>query len=380
MTYVNLAPTEITDSTARICEWGKTFAIQRVKFEIWELSFMKVAVLGAGAMGSALTIPLIDNGNEVALWGTEYDVEILKILEKGGEHPRIGVRLENVEIYYPDMLDAALKDADVILLGVSTDGVLPVFSRIAEYVDGRILITIAKGLLEIDGRIFTIPEAIWRIRNDVRERTVAITGPSIAREVAKRMPTRVVFSSENLKSAEKMKKVFETEHYGVEVSGDVRGTELTSALKNVYSIAIAWIRGYEEIHGVEMSNAKGVIATKAINEIARFIEIAGGDKMTAFGLSGFGDLIATFRGGRNGMLGELLGRGLTANEALEELSRRGVGVIEGYGTAEKAYRMLEDFVREGKTSFDEFPLLRNIYEVLYRNKRVAEVFEELIVR
>ncbi len=339
---------------------------------------MKIAILGAGAMGSALSIPLTDNGNEVRIWGTEFDVEILKKIEKGEEHPRIGVKLENVEIYYPDQLDKAMDGADVILLGVSTEGVLPIFSKISDSLQEQYLILISKGLLEIDNEVLTIPEAIWKIK-DLRERTVAITGPAIAREVAKRMPTRVVFSSENIDAARAMKEIFETKHYGVEVSDDVKGTEITSALKNVYSIAIAWIRGYESVHNVEMSNAKGVIATKAINEIASIIELLGGDRMTAFGLSGFGDLIATFRGGRNGMLGELLGKGYKAREALDELARRGVGVIEGYGTAKKAYKLLQKLRKIGKAGEEDFPLLENIYQVLYEGKTVPAVLEELIV-
>lgn len=340
---------------------------------------MIVSILGAGAMGSALSIPLTDNGNEVRLWGTEFDVEILDKIVEGNEHPRIGVSLKGVEIYYPSQLDEALDGAEVILLGVSTAGVLPVFNRISEKLEDQYLILISKGLLEVDGEILTVPEAIWRLREDLKDRTVAITGPAIAREVAKRMPTRVVFSSENVEAAREMKKVFETRHYGVEVSNDIKGTEVTSALKNVYSIAIAWIRGYESISNAEMSNAKGVIATKAINEIASFIELLGGDRMTAFGLSGFGDLIATFRGGRNGMFGELLGKGYTAKQALDELKRRGVGVVEGYGTAEKAYKLLLKLEAEGKAKKGEFKLLENIYQVLYENKTVPNVLEELIV-
>ena len=340
---------------------------------------MIVSILGAGAMGSALSIPLVDNGNEVRIWGTEFDREILKKIETGEEHPRIGVRLENVEIYHPEELKDALKGSDVILLGVSTEGVLPVFERISDMVEDQYLILISKGLLEVDGNILTIPETIWRIREDLRDRTVAITGPSIAREVAKRMPTKVVFSSVNIEAAKKMKRIFETKHYGIEVSADIIGTEITSALKNVYSIAISWIRGYESVHNVEMSNAKGVIATKAINEIASFIHLLGGDKMTAFGLSGFGDLIATFRGGRNGMLGELLGKGYTAEQALEELKRRGVGVIEGYRTTLMAYKLLKKLESEGKTNEEQFPLLKNIYQVLYEGKTIPAVLEELIV-
>ncbi len=340
---------------------------------------MRISILGAGAMGSALSVPLVDNGHEVYLWGTEFDVELLKKIERGEEHPRIGAKLENVEILYPDQLNVALEKADVILLGVSTDGVIPIFEKIKDKIGDRILITIAKGLLEIDGEILTIPEAIWKINGNLRDRTVAITGPSIAREVAKRMPTRVVFSSVDGKAAKEMQKVFHTEYYGVEVSDDIKGTEITSALKNVYSIAIAWIRGHEQLYNVEMSNAKGVIATKAINEIAKLIELLGGSAMTAFGLSGFGDLIATFRGGRNGMLGELLGRGLSVEKALEELKRRGVGVVEGYKTTKRAYKLLDELEKKGKTKKSDFLLLKNIYEVLYEGKKVAQVFEELIV-
>ncbi|WP_202319604.1 NAD(P)H-dependent glycerol-3-phosphate dehydrogenase [Archaeoglobus neptunius] len=340
---------------------------------------MIVSILGAGAMGSALSVPLTDNRNEVRIWGTEYDVEILDLMRKGMEHPRLGVKLNNVSLFYSDQLHEALEGSDVIVLGVSTDGVLPVFERISEFIEDQYLVLISKGLLEIDGEIMTVPEAIWRMKKSLRDKTVAITGPAIAREVAKRMPTRVVFSSTNIESAIEMKRVFETHHFGVEVTDDIEGTEVTSALKNVYSIAIAWVRGYESTMNVEMSNAKGVIATKAINEIAEFIELLGGNRMTAFGLSGFGDLIATFRGGRNGMLGELLGKGYTIQQALDELSRKGVGVVEGYKTAKKAYKLLKRLEEDGKAEEGRFRLLENIYQVLYEGKKVASVFEELIV-
>ena len=331
---------------------------------------MIVSILGAGAMGSALSVPLVDNGNEVRIWGTEFDTEILKSISAGREHPRLGVKLNGVEIFWPEQLEKCLENAEVVLLGVSTDGVLPVLSKILPHLEDQYIVLISKGLIDFDGSVLTVPEAVWRLKHDLRERTVAITGPAIAREVANRMPTTVVFSSPSESSANKMKKIFETEYFGVEVTTDIIGTEITSALKNVYSIAIAWIRGYESRKNVEMSNAKGVIATRAINEMAELIEILGGGRETAFGLSGFGDLIATFRGGRNGMLGELLGKGLSIDEAMEELERRGVGVVEGYKTAEKAYRLSSKINADTK-------LLDSIYRVLYEGLKVEEVLFEL---
>ncbi len=332
---------------------------------------MIVSILGAGAMGSALSVPLVDNGNEVRIWGTEFDLEILKSISAGKEHPRLGVGLEGVEIFWPEQLEECLDGSEVILLGVSTDGVLPVMRRILPYLREQYLILISKGLIDLDGSVLTVPEAVWRLKHDLRDKTVAITGPAIAREVAKRMPTTVVFSSPSESSAIKMKEIFETDYFGIQVTTDIIGTEITSALKNVYSIAIAWIRGYESRKNVEMSNAKGVIATRAINEMAELIEILGGDRETAFGLSGFGDLIATFRGGRNGMLGELLGKGLSVEEAMKELERRGVGVVEGYKTAEKAYKLSSKINADTK-------LLDSIYRVLYEGLKVEKVLSELV--
>ncbi len=338
---------------------------------------MRVTILGAGAMGAALAVPLFDNGIDVRLWGTEYDVEILRVLEKNKEHPRIKVKIPEVKIFYPNELKSALEGVEIVLLAVSTEGVLSIFNRIKDLIGDCYLITISKGLIEIDGKILTTPEAIWEKR-DLREKTVAITGPSIAKEVAKRLPTRVVFSSLNYDSAKTVAEVFSTDYYRVEVTTDIKGAEITSALKNVYSIAIAWISGMEKSEGIEMSNLKGVIATKAINEIAGIVKALGGKKETVYGLSGFGDLIATFKGGRNGMLGELLGKGLSVEQALEELRRRGVGVIEGYKTAERAYRMLKDLEKNGLISSKDFELLKAIYEVLYEGKTVREVIYDLI--
>jgi glycerol-3-phosphate dehydrogenase (NAD(P)+) len=305
----------------------------------------------------------MDNGINVSICGTEYDIEILDLLRKGEKHPRIGVGLEGINILYPEMMSEAVADHDVVLLAVSTDGVESVFSRINQDLDGKIVVTISKGFLEYNGEVVTIPQFMESKNSKID--IVAITGPSIAREVAVKNPTRVVFSSKSSNKVELLKEIFETNYYRITTSDDIIGTEVTSALKNVYSIGIAWIRGYEERKGgIEMSNLKGVIAAMAIDEISRFVQAMGGRKETVYGLSGFGDLIATFRGGRNGMLGELLGKGYSINSALDELKRRGVGVVEGYNNSKRAYTLLKNLEKENKLNSKDFPFLIGIVEVL----------------
>ncbi len=335
---------------------------------------MKVSILGAGAMGSALTIPYSEK-NEVILWGTEFDSEIIEKLLRGEKHPRIDEMVKASKILDHSRLDEALV-SDAIVIAVSTEGVIPLFKKILDRIDSKMILTIAKGLIDM-GEIMTIPEVMWNERPELKDKICAITGPSIAREVAKKLPTHVVYSSRGDETLKLAKNYLQTDYYRISISKDVIGCEITSALKNVYSIAIAWIGGMESKKGVSMNNLKGIIVTQALREIGMVVEAAGGRKDTVYGLTGIGDVIATFRGGRNGMLGELLGKGYSTQQALEELEKRGVGVVEGYVNAERAYKLAESLDSRGKIDLDDLRLLKSINDVLYHGRYAEEVISYL---
>ncbi len=334
---------------------------------------MRVSILGAGAMGAALTIPYSEK-NEVFLWGTEFDVPILEKLLRNEKHPRINANVRADRILMPEELEEAL-NADVIVLAISTEGVLSIFERISDLIKDQSIISVAKGLAEINGEIYTIPEALWTKRKDLKDKIVAITGPSIAREVANKLPTHVVYSSTNSEILKTLKDSLETEYYRIKTSTDIIGCEMTSALKNVYSIAIAWISGVEARKNVTLNNLKGILVTQTLCEISKIVEALGGDSNTPYDLSGIGDIIATFRGGRNGMLGELLGKGLSVEEALEELKRRGVGVVEGYVNAKRAYKLVENLDKKGKIKLEDLKLLGVINSVLYEGMSVDDALD-----
>ncbi len=335
---------------------------------------MRVSILGAGAMGSALTIPYSEK-NDVILWGTEYDVGILDKILKGEEHPRIGTKVNVREILYPEELEKAL-DSEIILIGVSTEGVMSIFEKIEKHLKDQIIITIAKGFIEKD-EILTIPEAIWGEREDLKEKIVAVTGPSIAREVAMKLPTHVTYSSLSDETLRIVKDNLETHFYRIETSKDIIGCEVGSALKNVYSIAISWIRGIESREQVTMNNLKGIIVSMALREISTIVTAKGGRWESVYGFTGIGDLIATFRGGRNGMFGELLGKGYDVKSALKELEEKGVGVIEGYTNASRAYRLAEELDRKNKLKLEDLKLLNGINDVLYHGGSAEEVIDAL---
>lgn len=206
------------------------------------------------------------------------------------------------------------------------------------------------------------------------ERIVYVSGPSIARELAHRLATAVVYSSTNVSLAERAKREFETEYYRVAVSDDVIGAELSASLKNVYAIAIGWFDGLaKRAGGLEMNNAKSAFFAQAVREMAYIVDVMGGRRETVYGLSGVGDLMVTASGGRNGMLGMLIGGGLPVAKALEEMKRRGAGVVEGYIAAKTLYRLLAGNIDTRKT-----PLFINIYKVLYEDLDVREAVKKVL--
>ena len=332
-----------------------------------------VTVLGAGAMGAALTIPFTDSGNEVRLWFTEYDEAIWKLVHKGKEHPRIKVRLpDSLKLYRPDELEDAVRGADYVVIAVSSAGVRPVSARIKGLVGGETTcIVVAKGLEEVEGRVLRMTEIVERYAEI--KRVVYVSGPSLAAELAKKQPTFVVFSSADINLARSARKALETEYYRIFPSDDVVGAELSAALKNVYAIAYGIATGSSEKAGVPRENLKAAVISKSLEEMGNIIVRCGGKKDTVYGLSGIGDLYVTATGGRNSMFGRLLGSGLSLEEVVEEMKRRGVGVVEGYRNA----KVIAKFLAEKRIGREEAPLLFSVYDVLYTGASVEKVFKAL---
>jgi len=348
---------------------------------------MEVVVLGAGVMGSALTIPLAENGNRVKLWGTEFDRRILEEIARTGIHPRLKVEIpKEVELFSPEEIGEAVKGSEIVVIGVLSAGVRSIARRIIPYLEeGAVVITIAKGLEDFEGKIYTMLEVVKSELPEEKRDSIsllAIAGPSLALELAKKVPTSVVFASKDLKAAKKCKEAFETDYYRPILSDDVVGVEICSVLKNVYAISIGMCEGMKGQLDVEtIDNTRGLLFTQAVKEMSKIAEALGGKSESAYGLAGIGDLETTARGGRNVMFGELLGSGLTVEEALEEMRRRGKGTVEGYGTLPSAYKLVLNLEREGKLQIaKDVPLLKELYLILKENKPFTkEVLQELVL-
>jgi glycerol-3-phosphate dehydrogenase (NAD(P)+) len=352
---------------------------------------MKVTILGAGAIGSAMTFPLVDNGHIVNLWGTEYDLKILESLAESRHHPSLGVTLPlGVNSFYPEELGDALSGSEVVFIAVSSDAVGDILRRALPFIKGHLkdisIVVLSKGLYKESRKVFLLSETVDRIISRCEKRVPPIAvvgGPCLAEELAVRAHTVAVYASTDIRFLERCKSNFAMSYYHIRLSHDVVGVELCSALKNVYTIAIGWCDGLAEAMGIKsMNNLRAFIVSQAIKETSLLLKLLGGREETVYGLAGLGDLEATSRkiSGRQLMFGRMLGLGMNVEEAMASLKKVGVTTIEGYSTAEKVYDML--LQNKDTSSFLDvsFPLLTGIYKVLYEGRAVEEEVQRILDR
>ncbi len=289
----------------------------------------RVVILGAGMMGSALAVPLVDRGHDVRLVGTHLDEDIVAHLKRDRVHPRLklGLPREITPFAVAELAEAA-KDADAIALGVSSAGLAWATERIAPLVrPEQPLFMITKGLVLDGAELVTLPDAVKRglpeaVRGSVHP--AAIAGPCIAGELARRVPTCVVVAGRDAAANRAIATLCAGPYYHLFPTTDVEGAEASAALKNAYAMGIAFALGMHERGGgtagsIAMHNLEAATMAQAIHEMRAIARHLGGRDDTVSGLAGVGDLDVTTNGGRTGRFGKLLGAGLGRAEAIARM-------------------------------------------------------------
>jgi glycerol-3-phosphate dehydrogenase (NAD(P)+) len=328
-----------------------------------------VAILGAGAMGSALTAPPAHGEHDVRLWGTWLDDELVAALRAGEPHPRTGVRIDpRVRVFDSSEMAMALDAATIVALAISSEGVIDVLGRAAQYLDaGQLLPITTKGFARDDeGRVSLLPPLLQaKLPAALREREsiVVIGGPCKANEVGSGRPTGVVFGAAEREAAEQARAVFQTAWYRIEVTDDVAGVEISAALKNVYAIALGVCQGLAGEGGEPWHDLQAAVFAQAAREMAAFAVAVGGRAETAAGLAGVGDLEVTGLSGRNRIYGERIGRGEKPEQALQAMQDAGQ-TVEGVPAADLAMELLGQLSRDNGIRPDRFPLLAAVHALL----------------
>ena len=339
---------------------------------------MKICILGAGAMGGALTVPFSDRGHTVALWCTEYDEEVHWALTAGRPHPELNVSLPDaIRIYPAEYIEEALSGAELVVLGVATSGVLPVIRQAAPHLRAKTsILTVAKGFVSNNGIADPVPSGVQRelqkLNDIARPEVVGLAGPSIAGELVRRRPTAAAVAAKSHQKALDLCRELATSYFWLDPIKDARGLEICLAYKNIYSIALAWPEGLSGNEDRSSTlNLSAILLLQTINELRRLIASRRGDPDTSSGWPGLGDLVATAGGGRNGRFGSLLAEGNSPDKAAEIMEDEGVGTVEGLKTASTG----EDYAVQtlGRDWATQLPLLHAIRNVLEGRESVRDV-------
>jgi glycerol-3-phosphate dehydrogenase (NAD(P)+) len=285
----------------------------------------KIAIIGDGGWGTALGLVLHRNGHDVHMWGPfpDYVSQVKRRRENVKFLP--GVRLPEDIQWHSDRA-GAVDGADVVVIAVPSKFYRSVLESFAPHIPAQsLLISVSKGLDQQTHERLTVTARTVLGRGPV----AALSGPSHAEEVARRVPTAVVIACEDHGVAVQLQQVFNGTEFRIYTSDDVTGVELGGALKNVIALAA----GVSDGIGFG-DNTKAALITRGLAEITRLGSAMGANPATFAGLSGIGDLIVTCASNlsRNRAVGERLGKGETIKDILGGMEQ----VAEGVSTCKLA--------------------------------------------
>jgi len=323
---------------------------------------MTVAVIGAGAWGTALACVARRAGNTARLWARDGDLVADIMAGRGNRQKLPDIPLEAGIEATTDM-EAALKRADAVLLAVPAQAVRQVAAAMAPHLSPGVPVAIcAKGIELKTGLLMS------EVLADVcpAATPVVLSGPSFAGEVARGLPTAVTVAAESDAAGQAIVGAVGLPRFRTYTTDDVIGAQVGGALKNVLAIAGGIVLG----HGLG-ENARAAMITRGLPELIRLGVASGARRETFLGLSGLGDLILTCSSmqSRNYSLGVALGEGRTLAEVLE--TRR--SVTEGVATAQAV------MATAGADDLD-LPICDAVFQVVAKGAAIDATLEKLLSR
>lgn len=295
------------------------------------MSFSNIGVVGAGSWGTALSLLLSGNGLRVTMWGHDpaHVLDIKARRENAVYLP--GVRLPESLAVTAEPGD--LRACDLLLLVTPSKAIREVAARLAAsgVDESAVLLSCTKGVERGSGK--RMSEVI--AEHFPAHAIAALSGPSHAEEVARKMPTCVVLGCRDSAIAQKLQRAFTAPFFRSYTSDDIAGVELGGALKNIFALAA----GASDGLGLG-DNAKAALVTRALVELGRLGVALGGKRETFMGLSGVGDLMVTCfsRHSRNRAVGERLGKGERLADIVASMQMVAEGVPTTYSAFECARR------------------------------------------
>lgn len=325
---------------------------------------LKIGYLGLGAWGYCLAYLLASKGYDVCAWS--IDTVIIDHLKQKREHPKFHAHPPPPSLHFTTDIKEALLHKDLIVEGVTSAGLRLVFQEVKNtHIPNCPIVLTSKGIEQNTGLLLS--EVLLEVLGEEHRKKIAcISGPSIAEEVLKGLPTSIVCSSYDPIVLPLIHEAFSTPAFRVYPNSDINGVELGGALKNIIAIAC----GASDGLGFG-DNTKAALMTRGLHEIRKLAVWKGAKPETLNGLTGMGDLCVTCLStlSRNYRFGRLIAEGVTPEKAKQKIGM----VVEG------AYTCLSAIQLARKAGL-EMPISETIYKVLYEGVSVQDAVKMLLQR
>lgn len=322
----------------------------------------KIVVLGSGSFGCSIANVLASNNHETHLWS--FDPKEVEKLEETRENLLIKGAKINKNIKITNDLNI-INEVDYIVYVVPSFALRQTSQNINKIIkEKKNFVICTKGLeaKTMKSGYEIVNEEIDKVKN-----IAILSGPTHAEELAFEKYTTIVSTSKSLEYAQDIQDIFNNNYLRVYTNTDIKGVELVGAAKNVLAIAA----GICDSHPRLGDNAKAALLTRGLRELTIIGKTQDCQSSTFYGLTGLGDLIvtATSQHSRNRKFGELLGKGLTKEEAQQEVGM----VVEGIYSVQ-ALQQLNEQVK------DDLPIIESIYRVLFESLPIDKILDEIFAR
>ncbi|MEY4901380.1 MAG: hypothetical protein RLZZ190_107 [Actinomycetota bacterium] len=320
----------------------------------------KVTVLGAGAWGTTMAQVLVDCGNDVLIWGRNPDV----VAEINISHTNKKYLYEHVlpqQLRATSEINIAFGHSSIIVLAIPAQTLRAALVEWKPLIKpDALIVSTLKGIeLTTDLRMTEVIIEVLGIEN-----YAIITGPNLADELILRQPAGAVAAAPKADVASRVQDLFSTPYYRVYTSTDVVGCELAGAIKSIIALAVGMSigMGFGE-------NTQAMLITRGLNEVARIGAAHGADPLSAAGLAGMGDLVASCGSAlsRNRTFGEVLGRTGSMNDARTHVAKTVEGVASSSAVIEIAHRVGV-----------EVPVIEAVADVVAGTITPSQAFERLM--
>ncbi|MBL7667325.1 NAD(P)H-dependent glycerol-3-phosphate dehydrogenase [Moraxella osloensis] len=310
---------------------------------------LKIAVLGGGSFGTAMANLSSKNGCQVTLW--VRDKRSVKSMQKTHINKKyLPDHKLDERLQFTHDLQAAVKGKDLIFVAVPSSAFRETLQKIAPFISAQAIVSLTKGMEKDSFALMSdvIADELPNVAFGV------MSGPNLAKEIMNNMPSATVIASQSAALRLAVQKALHSAFFRVFASDDLIGVELGGALKNIYAIAMGMAAAYDI-----GENTKAMILTRALAEMSRFGVQAGANPLTFLGLSGVGDLYATCSStlSRNYQIGNMLGRGMSLDQAIKKLGQTAEGINTIQQVNEKAMK-----------AGIYMPITHALHDIIYEDK------------